>query len=96
MTETREAPWMCSGCGYVMDAATPTDPRGEAVPRDGSIALCINCGKRHIRHGTRWMPLTDAEWRSLSSEERKQLMMVELARQIAIRDDLSRGRGGRA
>lgn len=85
---------MCSGCGYVMDAASPVEG-GPVRPVEGSISICMNCGLLHTRHEDRWTRITDAEWRGLSAEQRKQLMMVEMVRQMTVLDDLTARDKGR-
>lgn len=33
---------LCPKCGYLMEATTPLD--GGALPKDGDVSICLNCG----------------------------------------------------
>jgi ribosomal protein S27AE len=92
--EIREPPWMCGGCGYVMDAATPVQGAGQ--PQDGSLAICANCGALHVRHGTRWLPITPDEYAAIDPRQRAELARIEAIRRGAIRSSLAGKRGNDA
>jgi hypothetical protein len=41
MKEIETEPWICSNCGYKINAMTATSDN--AVPSEGSITICLNC-----------------------------------------------------
>ena len=90
MEAIHELSWMCSGCGYVVNAATALhrDQRDNR-PTDGSIALCANCGNLHVRHGPRWLPITAAERAALDPEWLTRLMRIGAAIRRKIPVDLA-------
>lgn len=59
MTTTREKPWMCTTCGYVMDAATGVERN--TVPKDGDVTLCLKCAAVYERRAGAWAPATTAD-----------------------------------
>lgn len=70
-TTTRTPQSACPHCGAAMNAASAGD---DAVPSPGALVLCVTCGgcatfadDLTIRH------LTDAEWASVSEEQRRHL-----------------------
>lgn len=86
--ETREPLWSCVMCGYEMDTVSPV--HGVAVPREGSIALCMNCAARYVRRGAAWSLMTVAELGRLSLAEQRELFLAtEVVRGLP---DLRRGR----
>jgi len=90
---------MCWSCGYVADAASSArDER--AVPKQGDLSICLNCGAAQVRDGERWRQMTDAELAGLSPEERRDLaehqILQAVGRATGQIPDLVRGRGGRA
>lgn len=91
---TRFAPWMCPSCGYAMDAASECTG-GADVPREGDMACCLNCGAPQLLEGGAWRPMRDADWRSLTPEERRQLTLAMLAQRLAKPQigDLTKGEG---
>jgi hypothetical protein len=91
----RERAWMCAVCGYVMDAASPSIG-AFAIPKEDDLSLCINCGLVYVRHGNAWVPMTKAERLSLDDEDRESIAELRRARSAVIREDLIKGRGGRA
>lgn len=90
----RERAWMCVVCGYTMDSASLPEKPG-AVPTDGDVSLCLNCGAVYVREGDKWRPMTKAEKRALEPENREKIERYERARRRMVDVDLSR-RGGRA
>lgn len=42
MRATRQAPWMCAGCGYMMDAYSPVEVRAELLRHQIVRALVID------------------------------------------------------
>ena len=91
MKTTRFAPWMCARCGYLMDAASATD--GDAVPKQGDLSICINCGESYTLDHKRWRKLTPAEFAALAPGERRKLVLAQQVRAEAGFPDLAR-RGG--
>ncbi len=93
MKETRYAPWMCSACGYMMDAASHmTDNR---TPKEGDLSLCMNCGALYTLHSGSWKAATLADLDHIPADLKREIIRLELARRKAIDRDLSK-RGGRA
>ena len=92
---TREKTWMCFGCGYVMDTASPADPDHHAAPAEGDLSLCMNCGVAYTRRDSFWQPMSHDEWKALDREERAELTRAAVARGLAIQTDL-RKTGGSA
>lgn len=90
---TRFKPWMCSECGHVMDAASHLTK--EVEPKEGDFSICINCGKPYRLAGWKWRPATSADLAELPPESRRELAMLQAARDMAGLGDL-RERGGRA
>lgn len=93
VTTTREPPWMCFLCGYLCDAVSPARRNVHAVPSEGSLALCLNCGHVHVRHGARWLAMTKAERDTLSDDERDELARSERTRASAPMPDLRKNQG---
>ncbi len=91
--ETRFAPWFCSTCGYLMDAASGFTE--DAVPTEGDVSSCLNCGGLHTLHGGARHKMTLAERAALPRETLRELTRLEIARRRAVKKDLSR-RSGRA
>ena len=93
MTTTTEFPsWMCGRCGYLMDAADAAD-NSDAVPVQGDLCLCMNCGAPYTLDGTAWRPLTAEERAALTPEERRGLEAAEHVRRLANLPDLTEGDG---
>ena len=92
-TTARYLPWLCWSCGYVMDAATPV--RGDVVPKDGDVAICINCGQPTMRDGGQWRQMQPADWHRFTPDERRQLLYVMVAQRLAKPKigDLTKGDG---
>lgn len=92
--KTRFAPWMCSGCGYMMDAASHIG-RTKAKPRPGDVSLCLNCGTVYeLRRGA-WALMTPAERSNLPADLKLEVLQAEIARRSVVRKDLAQ-QGGRA
>lgn len=90
-------PWMCSRCGHMCDAASPTDSKTDGPPEEGDVSLCLNCGAPYTLHDGKWAPMTKEEHDRLSAHIRLELFQAELARRSVIDVDLSRkGRTGHA
>ena len=96
MDTTREPPWMCHSCGYLMDAASLVWQNGlpNPAPDEGDYSLCMNCGECHVRHGARWLRITATELAEMTPENRRQVTTGQLAIARVIDRDLSK-RGGR-
>ena len=92
---TRNAPRMCSGCGYLTYVLGTADGSAAPPPDDGDVAACLNCGALHTLHGGQWLATTAAEYASFDDEFRHGLAMNERARKRVIRVDLTKHRGGR-
>jgi NMD protein affecting ribosome stability and mRNA decay len=69
---------MCFGCGYMMDAASGND---NAVPHDGDVSICLNCGRDYILREARWVVLSLQEKEKLPAYLRR----VMLRRQQRLR-----------
>jgi hypothetical protein len=99
MKTTRYKPWMCSTCGYMMDAASATrisaDGAADVTPTEGDVSLCLNCGTLYLLQDNKWRPPTAAEKAEFPADLKRTLFEHEMARQSVIDTDLSR-RGGRA
>ncbi len=80
--ETRFVPWLCSSCGYLMDAATGF--MADAVPAESDVSLCLNCGTPYALHGGVWRTLTSEEWRAIPRDVRRQLALLEVARRLSV------------
>ena len=91
---TRFRPWMCSRCGYLMDATAPADGPPQR-PEQGDISVCMNCGMPYTLKGDAWRLMTAAELGCLTMEERRELALAQLAQSRAGFPDLAK-RGGRA
>ena len=91
----RDKPWMCWRCGYMMDATTVAKGANTA-PAEGDTSVCINCGALFCRTVDRWRPMTPAEYAGLDAATQDQLRQVLEVRVRVIRNDLTKGRGGRA
>ncbi len=90
---TRHAPWMCSTCGYMMDAASHMTKN--VAPKEDDLSLCMNCGALYVMHSGRWRAATLAEAAHIPTNLKREIMRIELARRLVIDHDLSK-RGGRA
>lgn len=71
MRTTPEKPWMCSSCGYVMDAATAV--KGNAAPKDGDVSLCLRCAAIYERRSGAWAPATHDEVMTWPAGVRRQV-----------------------
>ena len=91
--ETRYAPWMCSTCGYMMDAASHMTKN--ATPKENDLSICMNCGAPYVMRSGKWKATTLAELRNLPPDLKREIMRIEFARRLVIDHDLSK-RGGRA
>lgn len=80
MLTTHFRPWLCPHCGYTMDAATHAGLE-DAVPREGDLSLCINCGQPMILTEGYWRSLGAADWRRLTKPERSGLVQAILLHQ---------------
>lgn len=78
MKEARFRPWPCTGCGFVMDAATAADG-SDAAPKQGDLSVCIKCGKLHMLDRRRWRVMTLMEMARLSPEERTAIELAQRA-----------------
>lgn len=90
----REQTWLCVRCGYAMDAFDCLQ-HPDAMPKDGDLSLCMNCGFEYVRHADRWQPMTAAERAALEPEDRRTLEEMQFVRSRVITEDLSK-RDGRA
>jgi hypothetical protein len=94
---TRERPWMCVRCGYLMSAATPFDRGHHEPPDEGDLSICLNCALPYVREDGRWRAMTGKDWDGLVPEERRELLMAIHEQRTVIQGDLrKRERGGRA
>jgi hypothetical protein len=94
--DTREPPWPCVACGYVMDAAGLAfdNEHDERAPEEGDYSVCINCGTCYVRHGPSWCRITAAELAEMPHENRWQITLLQTAIGQAPFGDLrKRGRG---
>ena len=64
-----------------MDAATPVF--GKTLPKDGDVAICINCGQPTMRDRGEWRAMRPADWRSFTDEERRELLFAMVAQRLA-------------
>jgi hypothetical protein len=95
----QEKPWMCSMCGYRMDAYSPAvGPADTIVANEGDASICLNCGTEYVRAGGLWRLMTKADRAALDPEARYTLNRAALVRPAFNRviGDLAAGRGGRA
>jgi hypothetical protein len=93
--KTRFPPWMCSGCGYMMDAASHLS-QPNLKPSDGDMSLCLNCGTLYQLRRRAWALMTPAERNALPADIKLEVLQYEMARRSVVRADLSRrGRVGR-
>jgi hypothetical protein len=95
MKHHRERAWMCANCGYAMDSASAIDGSA-AVPNDGDISLCLNCGVLYVRQGIGWQQMSAAERRTLPLQTRLEISQARRARAAVIHEDVSKQRGGSA
>lgn len=95
MTDTLYKPWLCSTCGYKMDAASGFGDSEDAIPKSGDVSFCLNCGAAYMLRMGAWAAVSDAEYAGLELEVRRTLDRARAIRRRAITDDLSRS-GGRA
>lgn len=65
----------------------------DAVPSDGDISKCMNCGHEYVRHGDRWQPMTAAERAELEPEVLRELETLEYARIRSNLPDLTKRDG---
>jgi uncharacterized protein with PIN domain len=85
---TRFAPWMCHVCGYVMDTASSL--RGNSVPNENDLSICMNCGAPYELKGGKWREMTPDRIVELDVETRRNLTKHQMARIVAGLPDLSR------
>lgn len=88
----REPPWLCFSCGYQLDATTGVEDRA-AVPTEGSISICLNCGHLYERSDGKWRTAPPGLIDQLAPETRRSIQMAQAARRVVITEDLSK-RGG--
>jgi ribosomal protein S27AE len=88
-----ERAWMCSGCGYVMDAVSPLGSE-PVEPDEDDISLCLNCGAVYTRHADRWMPATPAEHAEFPPDVKREIAEFQITRSRVVRENLA-DRGGR-
>jgi hypothetical protein len=94
---TREPPWMCVGCGYVMDAASPVDRSHHEPPDEGDLSICLNCAGPYVRERGLWRQMNTADWHGLTPEARDALVDAIQAQSRTIDRDLRKNeKGGRA
>jgi hypothetical protein len=87
-------PWMCSRCGYVMDAASALGEN--AVPAQGDVSICLNCGALYMLDDRRlWRAVTPADLAMLEPAFRREITTIQMVRSRAGIPDLAT-RGGRA
>ena len=79
---TREPAWECVGCGKKLDCCTNYDNKA-AVPEDGSITICIECGKPYERREGKWEPMTTDEINALPNEAKQTICKYQVATHIA-------------
>lgn len=87
---TRNKPWLCARCGYMMDAVSPIFSKSKRVPKERDLSLCLNCGAAYSLCRGNWVALTAAERAELPAKLRSQILQAEMARSMAITTDLSR------
>jgi uncharacterized Fe-S cluster-containing MiaB family protein len=90
----RERPWLCSTCGYMMDAASSLRDEA-AVPKEGDLSLCLNCTASYERRGKVWRALSVEDERDLPEGVRREILSHRVAQQMARLPALN-ARGGRA
>lgn len=94
MKENLERPWLCVTCGYAMNAATsPTHPG--AKPKDGDVAMCLNCTAAYLRREEAWHALSREAERTLPTYLVENILRARVHHQMAGFPDLSK-RGPRA
>jgi hypothetical protein len=86
----RSTPWLCSHCGYMMDAASHIHGDDAAIPKDGDLCICINCGTPYTLDGDAWRRLTTTDLTSLTPVERRELELAQTARDFANLPDLTK------
>lgn len=75
MRTTREKMWMCSSCGYVMDAATNVTG-GDEAPKEGDVTLCLECAAVYERRAGAWAPATAAKVVTWPTDVRQQIVLL--------------------
>jgi hypothetical protein len=91
--ETRYPPWMCSTCGYMMDAASHMTKN--VAPKEDDLSVCLNCGALYVMRSGKWKAATPDERGQIPDNLKREIMRIEIARRLVIDRDLSK-RGGRA
>ena len=74
---TRYKEWLCFNCGYMCSAASSM--LYDAVPGEGDISACINCGAVSILRDGKWVKPTEAEWAEVDREARRDIALHQLA-----------------
>jgi len=83
----RKERWICVRWTYSMDAADSLhDPK--AVPKLGSLTMCLNCGGIYIMR-KKWKPLTAKQLERLPKRLKAEIAIVQRARQKIITEDLA-------
>lgn len=78
----------CARCGYVCNySESLEDP--SAVPQQGDITICINCGLAYILQVKNWVPMSDKDIAHLSPEARSCFEAFQRARRFVITEDLA-------
>ncbi len=94
MDVTGFRPWMCLCCGYTMDSASSAT-KENAVPKEGDISVCLNCGALYALRAGAWAPLGALDMAALPADVRGLVERVQRLRKLVVLADLA-NRGGRA
>lgn len=90
MSDVVDRPWMCAGCGYMMNRATCiTDPAVTEITDGDSLSLCLNCAAVYERRSGKWVLMTVAERADLPNDTKLVLLKAKIAQGLVIKNDLA-------
>lgn len=88
MVETKVDPELCRSCGYLVSAVTGAFNE-DAVPEEGDVTMCLNCGAPSQLRAGKWVAMTPGDVERLEPDMRAALCLAQESRRLVIREDLT-------
>ena len=80
---------MCVSCGYAIDAASGVI-NSKAIPKEGDISICLNCGHIYVQTNSKWTTAPDNFIDQLPSDVRQIIEKAKRVRDQVVTTDLAK------